>query len=188
MGKIVVTEFVSLDGVMQAPGGEDFKYPGWTFEFDRGEDGEQFKLDETLESDALLIGRVTYESFADAWPKREGPFADKFNTMPKYLVSSKIDDPEWHNTTVIKGDVVDEVTKLKQDVDGIIQIPGSRRLVHELIEADLVDEVHMMIFPVILGTGDRMYGETSDKKPMRLKESRTVGDGVVILVYERTGS
>jgi dihydrofolate reductase len=188
MGKIVVTEFVSLDGVMQAPGGEDFKYPGWTFEFDRGEDGEQFKLDETLESDALLIGRVTYESFADAWPKREGPFADKFNTMPKYLVSSKIDDPEWNNTTVIKGDVVDEVTKLKQDVDGIIQIPGSRRLVHELIEADLVDEVHMMIFPVILGTGDRMYGETSDKKPMRLKESRTVGDGVVILVYERTGS
>jgi dihydrofolate reductase len=188
MGKIVVTEFVSLDGVMQAPGGEDFKYPGWTFEFDRGEDGEQFKLDETLESDALLIGRVTYESFADAWPKREGPFADKFNTMPKYLVSSKIDDPEWNNTTVIKGDVVDEVTKLKQDVDGIIQIPGSRRLVHELIEADLVDEVHMMIFPVILGTGDRMYGETSDKKPMRLKESRTVGDGVVILVYERARS
>jgi dihydrofolate reductase len=188
MGKIVVTEFVSLDGVMQAPGGEEFKYPGWTFEFDRGEDGEQFKLDETLESDALLIGRVTYESFADAWPKREGPFADKFNTMPKYLVSSKIDDPEWNNTTVIKGDVVDEVTKLKQDVDGIIQIPGSRRLVHELIEADLVDEVHMMIFPVILGTGDRMYGETSDKKPMRLKESRTVGDGVVILVYERTGA
>jgi dihydrofolate reductase len=188
MGRIVVTEFVSLDGVMEAPGGEDFKYPGWSFEFDRGEDGEQFKLDETLESDALLIGRVTYESFADAWPKREGPFADKFNTMPKYLVSSKIDDPEWNNTTVIKGDVVDEVTKLKQDVDGIIQIPGSRRLVHELIEADLVDEVHMMIFPVILGTGDRMYGETSDKKPMRLKESRTVGDGVVILVYERTGS
>jgi dihydrofolate reductase len=188
MGKIVVTEFVSLDGVMQAPGGEEFKYPGWTFEFDRGEDGEQFKLDETLESDALLIGRVTYESFADAWPKREGPFADKFNTMPKYLVSSKIDDPEWNNTTVIKGDVVDEVTKLKQDVDGIIQIPGSRRLVHELIEADLVDEVHMMIFPVILGTGDRMYGESSDKKPMRLKESRTVGDGVVILVYERARS
>jgi dihydrofolate reductase len=188
MGRIVVTEFVSLDGVMEAPGGEDFKYPGWSFEFDRGEDGEQFKLDETLESDALLIGRVTYESFADAWPKREGPFADKFNTMPKYLVSSKIDDPEWNNTTVIKGDVVDEVTKLKQDVDGIIQIPGSRRLVHELIEADLVDEVHMMIFPVILGTGDRMYGESSDKKPMRLKESRTVGDGVVILVYERARS
>jgi dihydrofolate reductase len=188
MGRIVVTEFVSLDGVMEAPGGEDFKYPGWSFEFDRGEDGEQFKLDETLESDALLIGRVTYESFADAWPKREGPFADKFNTMPKYLVSSKIDDPEWNNTTVIKGDVVDEVTKLKQDVDGIIQIPGSRRLVHELIDADLVDEVHMMIFPVILGTGDRMYGASSDKKPMRLKESRTVGDGVVILVYERARS
>jgi dihydrofolate reductase len=185
MGRIVVTEFVSLDGVMQAPGGEDFKYKGWSFEFERGEDGNQFKLDETLESDVLLIGRVTYESFANAWPQREGPFADKFNSMPKYLVSSTIDDPEWNNTSVIKGDVVEEVAKLREEVDGIIQVPGSRRLVHELIEADLVDEVHMMIFPVILGTGDRMYGETSDKKAMLLKESRTVGEGVVILVYER---
>jgi dihydrofolate reductase len=186
MGRIVVTEFVSLDGVMEAPGGEDFKYPGWSFEIDRGDDGNQFKLEETLESDVLLIGRVTYESFANAWPKREGPFADKFNSMPKYLVSSTIDDPEWSNTSVIKGDnVVEEVAKLREEVDGIIQVPGSRRLVHELIEADLVDEVHMMIFPVILGTGDRMYGETSDKKAMRLKDSKTVGDGVVILVYER---
>ena len=185
MGRIVVTEFVSLDGVMQAPGGEEFKYPGWSFEFDRGEDGDKFKLDETLGSDVLLIGRVTYESFANAWPTREGPFADKFNSMPKYLVSSTIDDPEWNNTSVIKRDVVEEVAKLREEVDGIIQVPGSRRLVQDLIEADLVDEVHMMIFPVILGTGDRMYGETSDKKAMRLKDSRTVGDGVVILVYER---
>ena len=106
MGKLVVTEFVSLDGVMQAPGGEDFKYPGWTFAFDRGEDGNQFKVEETLESEALLIGRVTYESFAGAWPSREGQFADKFNTMPKYVVSSTLEDPEWNNTTVLRGDVV----------------------------------------------------------------------------------
>jgi dihydrofolate reductase len=185
MGRIVVTEFVSLDGVMQAPGGEDFKYPGWSFEFDRGEDGNQFKLDETLETDALLIGRITYESFANAWPEREGPFADKFNTMPKYVVSSTLKDPEWNNTTVLDGNAVEHASKLKDEVDGIIQTPGSRRLVHDLIEADLVDEVHMMIFPVILGTGDRMYGETSDKMAMRLKEARTVGDGVVILIYER---
>ena len=185
MGRIVVTEFVSLDGVMQAPGGEDFKYKGWSFEFARGEDGDKFKLDETLETDVLLIGRITYESFANAWPNREGPFADKFNSMPKYVVSSKLKDPEWNNTQVITGDVVEEVRRLKDEVDGIIQVPGSRRLVQELIEADLVDEVHMMIFPVILGTGDRMYGETSDKHAMRLKESRTVGEGVVILIYER---
>ncbi|MGH2963693.1 MAG: dihydrofolate reductase family protein [Solirubrobacterales bacterium] len=185
MGKIVVTEFVSLDGVMQAPGGEDFKYPGWTFEFDRGDDGNQFKLDETLESEALLIGRVTYESFANAWPSREGPMADKFNEMPKYLVSSTIDDPEWNNTSVINGDVIEEVAKLRQELDGIIQVPGSRRLVQDLIEADLVDEVRMMIFPVILGTGDRMFGETSDRKTMRLADSKTVGEGIVILTYER---
>src|SRR5687767_8595382 len=111
MGKLVVTEFVSLDGVMEAPGGEDFKYPGWSFAFDRGEDGNQFKLDETLETEALLIGRVTYESFAGAWPKREGEFADKFNTMPKYVVSSTLEDPEWNNTTVLKGDVVDATTE-----------------------------------------------------------------------------
>jgi dihydrofolate reductase len=185
MGRIVVTEFVSLDGVMQAPGGEDFKYPGWSFEFDRGEDGNQFKLDEALEAQALLIGRVTYESFAGAWPSREGEFADKFNTMPKYLVSSTITDPDWNNTTVLEGDVVDAVAKLKQEVDGDIQVPGSRRLVQELIEHDLVDEVHLMVFPVVLGTGDRMFGETTDKKTFRLKESRTVGEGVLVLIYAR---
>jgi dihydrofolate reductase len=185
MGRIVVTEFLSLDGVMQAPGGEEFKYPGWSFEFDRGEDGNQFKLDETLETEALLIGRVTYESFANAWPNREGPFADKFNSMPKYVVSSTLEDPEWNNTTVVKGDAVGEAAKLRQEIDGILQVPGSRRLVQALIEADLVDEIHLMIFPVILGTGDRMFGETSDKQAMRLKESRTVGEGVMILIYER---
>jgi len=186
MGKLVVTEFVSLDGVMQAPGGEEFKYPGWSFAFDRGADGNQFKLDETLVTDALLIGRVTYESFADAWPKRDGEFADKFNTMPKYVVSSTLEDPEWNNTTVLKGDVVDEATKLKQQVDGIVQTPGSLRLVQTLLEHDLVDELHLMVFPVILGTGQRLFGETTEKTEWRLTEAKPVGpEGVLVLIYER---
>jgi dihydrofolate reductase len=185
MGRIVVTEFSSLDGVMEAPGGEDFKYKGWSFEFDRGEDGDKFKLDETLEADVLLLGRRTYESFAGAWPNREGAFADKFNTMPKVVVSSTLKDPEWNNSTVIDGDVVGEVSKLRQETDGIIQVPGSNRLVQTLIENDLVDELHLMIFPVVLGTGKRVFGETSDMKRLRLTDSKTVGDGVVILVYER---
>ena len=186
MGRIVVTEFVSLDGVMQAPGGEDFKYPGWTFEFDRGEDGNQFKLDETLETEALLIGRVTYESFAGAWPTRDGPFADKFNTMPKYVVSSTLENPEWNNTTVLKGDAVEEASKLKEEVDGIIQVPGSLRLAQALFEADLVDELHLMVFPVVLGTGRKLFGEQSEKSDWRLTEVKPVGpDGVVVLTYER---
>ncbi len=187
MAKIVVTEFSSLDGVMEAPGGEDFKYPGWSFEFDRGEDGNQFKLDETLEADALLLGRRTYESFAGAWPEREGEFADKFNSMPKYVVSTTLGDAEWNNTTVLdSGDATTQVAKLKQELDGTIQVPGSNRLVHELLESDLVDEVNLMVFPVVLGTGKRVFGATSDKKPMRLRESRIVGsDGVVVMVYER---
>lgn len=185
MGKIVVTEFSSLDGVMEAPGGEDFKYPGWSFEIDRGDDGNQFKLDETREADALLLGRRTYESFAGAWPDREGEFADKFNQMPKYLVSSTITDPDWNNTTRLEGNVVEAVRKLKDEFDGVIQVPGSRQLVHELFENDLVDQVNLMIFPVVLGTGKRVFGETTDKKPMRLVESKTVGDGVVVLIYER---
>jgi dihydrofolate reductase len=188
MGRIVVTEFVSLDGVMQAPGGEEFKYPGWSFEFDRGDDGNQFKLDETLETDVLLIGRVTYESFAGAWPSREGPFAEKFNTMPKYVVSSTLENPEWNNTTVLTGDAVEEASKLKAETDGIIQIPGSLRLVQALLEADLVDELHLMIFPVVLGTGRKLFGETSDKSSWKLTEARPVGpDGVVVLIYQRTG-
>src|SRR5688572_7526048 len=124
MGQIVVTEFISLDGVVEAPGGEDFKYEGWSFAFDRGDNGNHFKLEESLESDALLIGRKTYESFAGAWPERDGPFAEKFNSMPKYLVSSTITDPEWNNTTVVTGDVPARVAELKEQVDGIIQVPG----------------------------------------------------------------
>jgi dihydrofolate reductase len=186
MAKLVVTEFVSLDGVMEAPGGEDFKYPGWTFAFDRGEEGNDFKLQETLETDALLLGRVTYEGFAGAWPTREGEFADKFNTMPKYVVSSTLEDPEWSNTTVLNGDAAEEAARLKQEIDGIIQVPGSRRLVQALIEKDLVDELHLMVFPVVLGTGRRAFGEFSEKTDWRLTESKPVGpDGVLVLVYER---
>jgi len=186
MGKLVVTEFVSLDGVMQAPGGEDFKYRGWSFAFDRGEDGNRFKLQEALESEALLIGRVTYESFAGAWPSREGEFADKFNSMPKYVVSSTLESPEWNNTTVLKGDAAEAASKLKEEIDGIIQVPGSLRLARALIENDLVDELHLMVFPVVLGTGRRLFGETSEKSDWRLTEAKPVGpDGVLVLIYER---
>src|ERR671911_2591171 len=140
VGRIVVTEFVSLDGVMEAPGGgEDFKHGGWSFEISRGDEGDQFKLDETMASEALLLGRRTYEGFAAAWPSREGEFADKFNTMPKYVVSSTLEDPEWNNTTVLKGDVADEVAKLRQDLAGDIVVHGSPRLVQALIDNDLVD-------------------------------------------------
>jgi dihydrofolate reductase len=189
MAKIVVTEFVSLDGVMQAPGGEDFKYPGWTFEFDRGDDGNQFKLDETMEADALLLGRITYESFAGAWPSRDGEFADKFNTMPKYVVSSTLVDPEWNNTTVLKGDAAEEAAKLKEELDGVIQVPGSLRLVQALLEGDLVDQLNLMVFPVALGTGRRLFGEMDERKDWKLTESRPVGqDGVLVLTYERDRS
>jgi dihydrofolate reductase len=185
VGRIVITEFVSLDGVMEAPGGEDFKYPGWSFDFDRGEDGNQFKLDEALESEALLLGRVTYEGFAGAWPSREGEFADKFNSMPKYVVSSTLKDPEWNNTTVLDGDPVEEVAKLRRDVDGDIYVHGSCQLSQALVENDLVDELHLMVFPVVLGTGKRIFGDTSDRKTMRLVDSKPVGpDGVLVLTYQ----
>src|SRR3954463_14534616 len=186
--RIVVTEFVSLDGVMEAPGGEpDFKYPGWSFEYERGEDGNQFKLDETRSADALLIGRRTYESFAGAWPDREGEFADKFNAMPKFVVSTTLENPEWNNTTVVDGnDVLAEVRRLKEEFDGELQVPGSHRLVQELIAADLVDQINLMVFPVILGTGKKAIEETADRRNLRLKESKVVGDGVAVLIYERS--
>jgi dihydrofolate reductase len=188
MGRIVVTEFVSLDGVVEDPGGaENFKHGGWSFEFNRGEEGDKFKLDETIEAEALLLGRTTYEGFAEAWPSREGEFADKFNTMPKYVVSSTLEDPEWTNSTVLKGDVVGEVAKLKQEQAGDIVVHGSPRLVQTLLEHDLVDELRLMVFPVVLGSGKRLFGETSDKKSMRLIDSKVVGDGVGILVYEPAG-
>jgi dihydrofolate reductase len=186
MGKIVVTEFVSLDGVMEAPGGEDFKYKGWSFEVPRGEDGDQFKLEETMDSEALLLGRVTYEGFANAWPSRSGEFADKFNNMPKYVVSSTLDEPDWNNTKVVSGeDLGQTVAGLKEQHDGNIVVHGSAQLVHALLDQDLIDELHLMVFPLVLGTGKRVFGETSDMKRLALVESRTVGDGVAILVYAR---
>jgi dihydrofolate reductase len=188
VGRIVVTEYVSLDGVMQAPGGgENFQHAGWTFEIDRGEEGDKFKLDETLQSKALLLGRVTYEGFAASWPSMEGEFADKFNSMPKYVVSSTLQQPEWNNSTVLKGDVVEEVSKLRQRLDGDIVVHGSAQLVQTLIEHDLVDQLRVMVFPVVLGTGKRLFGGTSDKKRLRLATSKTVGDGVAILIYQPSG-
>jgi dihydrofolate reductase len=185
MGRIIVTEFASLDGVVEDPGGaESFKYGGWSFEISRGDEGDKFKLDETMGSEALLLGRTTYEGFADAWPKRDGAFADKFNSMPKYVVSSTLADPEWTNTTVLAGDVADEVAKLKQEQEGDIVVHGSVQLAQTLLEHDLVDELRLMVFPVVLGSGKRLFGETSDKKPLRLVDSKVVGDGVAILVYE----
>jgi dihydrofolate reductase len=188
VGRIIVTEFVSLDGVMEDPGGsEDFKYGAWTFEFSRGEEGDKFKLDETFDAAAQLLGRKTYEGFAEAWPSRDGEFADRFNSMPKYVVSSTLKDPEWTNTTVLDGDVRESVSRLRDEIDGDIVVHGSRQLAQTLLELDLVDRLHLMVFPVVLGAGRRLFGETSDKKTLRLVSHQAVGDGVAILVYERAG-
>jgi len=186
MGRIVVTEFISLDGVIEAPGGgEDYKYGGWTFEFDRGDKGNQFKVDETMSSAALLLGRRTYDGFAAAWPERDGEFADKFNTMPKYVVSSTLRHPEWTNTTVLSGDLVTEITKLRDEQDGDIVVHGSAQLVQSLIDNDLVDELRLMVFPLVLGAGKRLFGETTGKKRLCLSSSTVVGDGVAIQIYTR---
>ena len=169
MGRIVVTEFVSLDGVMEDPGGaEDFKHGGWSFEISRGDEG-----------------RVTYEGFAKAWPSRDGEFADRFNSMPKYVVSSTLLSPEWNNTTVLEGDLADEVAELREKYTGDIVVHGGARLVQTLLENDLVDELRLMVFPLVLGSGKRLFGELSDKKRLRLRDSKVVGDGVAILFYER---
>jgi len=185
VGRIVVTEFVSLDGVMEDPGGaERFRHGGWSFEISRGDEGDQFKLDETLSSDALLLGRVTYEGFAAAWPSREGEFADKFNTMPKYVVSSTLEEPEWQNSTVLKGDVAEEVARVREKHAGDVVVHGSARLVQTLLDGDLVDELRLMVFPIVLGSGKRLFGETADKKRMRLVDSKVVGEGVTVLVYQ----
>src|ERR1700716_1401276 len=185
MGRIVVTEFVSLDGVMQDPGGDSsWKHAGWTFKISRGDEGDKFKLDETFDTEALLLGRVTYQGFAKAWPSVPGPFGDKFNAMPKYVVSSTLEKAEWNNSTILKGDVVKEVSELKQKLKGNIAVHGSARLAQTLLEHDLVDELRLMVYPVILGSGKRLFGETTDKKNLKPTESRTVGDGVAILIYE----
>lgn len=186
MGKIVATEFVSLDGVMEAPGGgEDYKHQGWTFEVDRGADGDKFKLEETLEAEALLLGRTTYEGFAAAWPSMEGEFADKFNGMPKYVASSTLKDPSWNNTTVLDGgDLTGEVMKLKDSTDGEIYVHGSAQLVQGLLANDLLDELRLMVFPVLLGSGKRLFGASEQKQALKLTSSKTVGDGIAVLIYE----
>ena len=171
MGRIVVTEFISLDGVIEDPGGsEDYKYGGWSFEINRGDEGDKFKLDEALDSAALLLGRRTYDGFASAWPSRDGEFAD----------------PEWTNTTVIGDDLASEVGRLKQEIDGDIVVHGSAQLAQALVEQGLVDELRLMVFPVVLGAGKRLFAETSDKRPLRLSDSKIVGDGVAILTYVPT--
>jgi dihydrofolate reductase len=184
MGKIVITEFVSLDGVMEDPGGaEDFKHGGWTFAIDRGEDGDRFKGEEGDAAEALLLGRRTYEGFAAAWPSMQGDFADKFNAMPKYVVSSTLTDPQWTNSTVLTGDFVAEVSKLKDSLAGEIVVHGSAQLAQGLIEHDLADELRLMVFPVVLGSGRRLFAAASEKKPLRLTDSKTVGDGIAVLTY-----
>jgi dihydrofolate reductase len=186
MGRIVVTEFISLDGVVEDPGGsENFKHSGWSFEISRGDEGDKFKLDETMASDALLLGRVTYEGFAEAWPPRDGEFADKFNSMPKYVVSSTLEEPAWNNSTVLEGDLTEAVADVREKHDGDIVVHGSAQLVQALLEQGLVDELRLMVYPVVLGSGKRLFGETTDKLPLRLADSKTVGEGVTILVYQR---
>ncbi len=187
MGKIVVTEFVSLDGVIEAPGGgEDYKHAGWTFEIDRGEEGDKFKLDELVEAEAQLLGRVTYEGFAAAWPTMEdgAGFAEKMNSMPKYVVSSTLQEASWENSTILRGDLADEVAKLHREIDGVILVAGSAQLVQGLLERDLVDELRLMVFPVLLGEGKRLFGDVTAKKPLNLVDWKTIGAGIALLTYE----
>jgi dihydrofolate reductase len=187
MAKIVVSENVSLDGVVQDPTGEEgFRHGGWFDQFlgnDRGAWAE-VEFAEALGADALLLGRRSDEYFGTRWSSRSGEWADRLNSLPKYVVSSTLVDPAWNNSTVLKGNVVDEVSKLKQEIHGEIVVYASRPLVRTLMEHDLVDELRLMVFPVVLGAGERLFGETSDTKPMRLLETRRVGEGLAYLRYE----
>jgi dihydrofolate reductase len=189
MGKIVISgpQNVSIDGVVQDPdGAEGFSVGGWFGEFG-GKDLElwnEVALDEALHAEAWLLGRRSYEFVGARWRPRSGALADRLNSLPKYVVSSTLEDPEWNNTTVLNGDVVTDVSKLEQELDGEIVVPGSHQLARTLIEHDLVDELRLVVFPVVLGAGERLFGETSAKKPMRLLETRTIGDGLVLLTYE----
>ena len=184
MGKIALSQHTSLDGVMQSPGPTDvpFKYRGWIMDFDRGE-GDRLKLEEAQNAEALLIGRVTYEAMQAMWPTVEGEFADRMNELPKYVVSTTLTDPSWENTTVLGQDWPEEVARLQKRLDGDIVVYGSRRLSRALMEMGLVHEVRLMVYPVVLGAGDRLFGEMEDKIPMRLVESLPSGDGVLNLIY-----
>ena len=187
MGKIVITTNASLDGVVQDPDGEEgFRLGGWFGQFG-GKDLEEwakFELAEALGTEALLLGRRSDEWFAARWSSRSDDWADRLNSLPKYVVSSTIEDPKWTNSTLLTGDVVTEVSKLKQELDGEIVVYASYQLGRTLIEHDLVDELRLVVFPVVLGAGERLFGESSDKKPMRLVGSKTVGDGLASLTYE----
>jgi dihydrofolate reductase len=184
MAKIVVSQFVSVDGVIEDPGGsEGWDRGGWAFRYERGPDGDRFKLDELIDADALLLGRVTYEGFAEAWPSREGEFADKFNNMTKYVVTSTLTNPSWNNSHVIR-DVASEVPQLRDRHDGDVLVNGSAQLVTELIERELVDELRLMVFPLVLGDGKRAFGATGATKSLKLAESRPAGE-TQILIYER---
>lgn len=185
MGKIVLTEFISLDGVVEAPGGEEFKYPNWSFDFDRGQEGETFKEQESLAAAALLLGRKTYEGFADAWPQYQGELADKYNSMPKYVVSRTLTDAKWTNTTVLNGDLVEDVSRLKQEIDGEISVAGSIQLAQGLLAHDLVDEIHLMASPVILGHGRRLWAQTPDKTAWTLTEAIIYGDSTLVTIFKR---
>jgi dihydrofolate reductase len=194
MGKIVATEFISLDGVIEDPGGsEEYVHGGWTFEIDRGEEGNAFKLGELEEAEAQLLGRITYEGFAAAWPEREGDpqmgdFAKKMNTMPKYVYSTTLGSGDWQNTTVLSGDFATDIARVKEEVDGVILVAGSARLVQGLIAADLLDELRLMVFPVTLGGGLRLFADDGRKVPLTLADARTVGAGVQLVTYERTAA
>lgn len=180
MGRIVVSEFISLDGVIEAPGGgEEYKHAGWTNGISSGDDGNRFKYEELMEAEVQLFGRVTYEGFAAAWPgmvEATGEFGRKMNDMPKYVISSTLDTAEWNNSTVLNGDVVDEVRRLKQRVDGVILVAGSSQLVRTLLQHDLIDELRLMVHPVVLGSGQRLFGETDDLTRLTLSDSRTMTD------------
>jgi dihydrofolate reductase len=183
MGRIVVSQFMTLDGVVEDPGGaEAFDRGGWAFEFDRGEEGDRFKLDEVMAARALLLGRVTYEGFAEAWPSRTGEFADKFNTMPKYVVSTTLAEPGWSNSTVIGADVAAAVAQLKRDVDGDILVNGSIALTATLLEHDLVDEWRLMVYPTVLGAGKRLFAQTPAPSVLRLTGAQPAGE-TIILTY-----
>ncbi|HWM55747.1 MAG TPA: dihydrofolate reductase family protein [Solirubrobacterales bacterium] len=185
MGKLIVTEFITLDGVVEAPGGEpSHPHSGWVFDFSSPEQ-DRYKLDETLEAESHLLGRVTYESFAGAWPKRKGPFADHINSMKKYVASSTLPDPlEWENSTLIQGDVATEIAKVKERDEGPILVAGSCTLVHTLLENDLVDEVKLMVFPTIIGGGKRPFPESGKKKDFKLVDSQTFATGVTANSYQ----
>src|SRR5947208_14905451 len=184
MGKIVISENVSLDGVVQDPAGDEgFSRGGWVGPIAAREDVAKVALDEALGAEAFLLGRRSYEWLAAKWPSRSGELADRLNSLPKYVVSSTLEDPDWNNSTVLKGNVVEEVSKLKQELNGEIVVAGSFQLLRTLIEHDLVDELRLKIYPVVLGAGQRLFGETSDKKPMRLINARTLDDGIAFLTY-----